>query len=279
VSGTAGPVGHSAGHGDRVDLGFRGEVADFYHQFRRGYPAAAIDALAEAFGLTEGDVVADLGCGTGQLTLPLAARVRAVVGVDPEPDMLLRGRRAAGEQGLTNVTWLVGADTDLPALGALLGPRSLGAVTVGQALHWMRHADVFRAAVPLARPGGGVAVVTNGTPLWLQEAAWSRALKGFLEQWLDTTLTSFCGTDAESQRRYAEDLAAAGYEVLSFAVDYTDELTADQIVGGLYSALGVGRLPAPGERPAFAKRIRAAVAPHEPFTEHVHVALLCGRVR
>jgi SAM-dependent methyltransferase len=278
VSGTAVP-GPGAGQADGVDLGFRGEVAEFYHQFRRGYPDAAIDALAAAFGLTASDVVADLGCGTGQLTLPLAGRVRAVVGVDPEPDMLLRGRRAAAERGVTNVTWLVGADTDLPALGALLGPRSLAVVTVGQALHWMRHADLFRAVVPLARPGGGVAVVTNGTPLWLQDTAWSRALKGFLEGWLDTTLTSFCGTDPDSQRRYAGDLAAAGYEVLSTAVDYTGELTADQIAGGVYSALGVGRLPPPADRPAFAERIRAAVAPHEPFTEHVHVALLCGRVR
>jgi SAM-dependent methyltransferase len=262
-----------------MDLGFRGDVAEFYHRFRRGYPDAAIDVLAEAFGLTAGDVVADLGCGTGQLTLPLAGRVRAVVGVDPEPDMLMRGRRAAGERGLANVTWLVGADTDLPALGALLGPRSLAAVTVGQALHWMRHADVFRAVLPLARPGGGVAVVTNGTPLWLQDTAWSRALKGFLEGWLDTTLTSFCGTDPQTQRRYAGDLAAAGYDVLSAAVDYTDELTADQIVGGVYSALGVGRLPEPGDRPAFAEQVRAALAPHEPFTEQVRVALLCGRVR
>ena len=76
-----------------VDLGFRGEVADLYHRYRHGYPAAVIDALAGAFGLTGQDVVVDLGCGNGQLTLPMARRVRAVVRVDPEPDMLRRARR------------------------------------------------------------------------------------------------------------------------------------------------------------------------------------------
>jgi hypothetical protein len=44
-----------------VNLGFRGEVAEFYHRYRRGYPDAAIDALAGAFWLTGLDVVADLG--------------------------------------------------------------------------------------------------------------------------------------------------------------------------------------------------------------------------
>jgi 2-polyprenyl-3-methyl-5-hydroxy-6-metoxy-1,4-benzoquinol methylase len=67
---------------------FGGEVAEFYQRYRHGYPEAVIDLLAGAFGLTPADVVIDLGCGTGQLALPLARRVRAVLGVDPEPAML-----------------------------------------------------------------------------------------------------------------------------------------------------------------------------------------------
>ena len=168
------------------DLGFGGEVAEFYHQYRRGYPSAVIDALADAFGLTGEDVVLDLGCGTGQLALPVARRVQAVAGVDPEPDMLARARRAAAEQGVTNASWILGADSDLPALAALLGDRRAGAVTVGQALHWMRYRELIPALVPLLRPGGGIAVISNGTPMWLQDSPWSQALRGFLEQWLGT---------------------------------------------------------------------------------------------
>jgi ubiquinone/menaquinone biosynthesis C-methylase UbiE len=130
------------------DLGFGGEVAGFYHQYLRGYPPAVIDTLTGAFGLTGSDFVIDLGCGTGQLTLPIARRVRAVAGVDPEPDMLARARQAAAEQGVRNASWLLGADTDIPALAALLGSRLAGAVTIGQALHWMRaFADQIRRAV------------------------------------------------------------------------------------------------------------------------------------
>ena len=262
-----------------MDLGFRGEVADLYHRYRHGYPGAVLDVLAGAFGLTGQDVVVDLGCGTGQLTLPLAARVRAVVGIDPEPDMLQRARQAAGEQDMRNVTWMIGADTDVPALLRLLGGHSVAAVTVGQALHWMSHQDLFRAIIPLLRPRGGVAVVTNGTPLWLQDTDWSLGLRDYLQGWLGTRLTSACGTDEQSQRRYHHDLAAAGFEVIARSFDYAVELDLEQLVGGVYSALGVTRLPAPDQRSAFAEQIRRAVAPHEHFSEHVHVAILAGRVR
>jgi SAM-dependent methyltransferase len=260
-----------------MDLGFRGEVADFYHRYRRGYPSAVVDALVRAFDLTAADVVIDLGCGTGQLAWPLAGRVRAVVGIDPEPDMLARARQAAAERGVANTSWLIGADTDIAAVGALLGPRSLGAVTIAQALHWMNHDELFRALAPLVRPGGGVAVVTNGTPLWLQDTDWSRALRDTLERWMDTKLTRTCGTDEPSRRRYADALAAAGFQVAMDSVDYTDTLDLDRIVGGVYSALSVDQLPAPERRPHFAELIRRALAPHAPFTEHVQVTLLTGR--
>src|SRR5262249_44594902 len=164
------------------------------------------------------DLVVDLGCGTGQLTLPLAERVRSVVGVDPEPDMLARARQAATESTVTNVTWVLGADSDLPAIGRVSGPRSIAAVTVGQALHWMAHDAVCESSAGLVRAGGGVAVVTNGTPLWLQDSDWSRALRDCLERRLDTKLTSSCGTDHASQRRYHDALARTGFDVATTAV-------------------------------------------------------------
>ncbi len=261
-----------------MDLGFHGEVADFYHRYRRGYPPAVIDALVRAFELTGDDIVVDLGCGTGQLALPMARRVRFVMGMDPEPDMLLRGRRAAAEQGVANVSWMVGADTDVPALGALLGSASIAAVTIGQALHWMSRDELFAAVVPLARRGGGVAVVTNGTPLWLQDSDWSRALLDWMEQWLGVRPVHPCGTDEASQRRYRDSLAAAGFDVSQAVVEYAGELDLDQIVGGVYSALRADQLPPLAERPEIAEQIRLALEPHAPFTEHVRVAMLTGRV-
>jgi trans-aconitate methyltransferase len=261
-----------------MDLGFGGEVAEFYHRYRHGYPEPVIDVLVDAFGLNAHHVVVDLGCGTGQLALPVARRVRAVIGMDTEPDMLRRAHQAARDAGVSNVSWMLGADTDLPALQDLFGERPVAAVIIGQALHWMRHEQLFAAAGPLLRPGGGIAVVTNGTPLWLQHSAWSRGLREFLEGWLGTTLSSSCGTDEQSQHRYQQALALAGYQVSAAAVDYMAILSFDQLVGGVLSALPADRLPAADQRPAFAGQIRSAVGPGERFTEPVHVAILTGRI-
>jgi SAM-dependent methyltransferase len=261
-----------------MDLGFGGEVAEFYHRYRHGYPAAVIDIVADAFKLSAQDLVVDLGCGTGQLTLPIAGRVRAVVGMDPEPDMLRRARQAAREADVPNVSWMLGGDTDLPALLGLLGDRPVAVVTIGQALHWMRYDELLRRVGSMVRPGGGVAVVTNGTPLWLQDSAWSRGLRAFLERWLGKDLTSWCGTDEQSQQRYGQALAAAGFEVSSAAVEYVAELSFDQLAGGVYSALPVDQLPDPDHRPAFADQLRAAVGPQDRFSEPVRVAVLTGCV-
>ncbi len=261
-----------------MDLGFRGEVVDFYHRYRRSYPRAVIDAIVRAFKLATDDIAVDLGCGTGQLTFPIARRVRAVIGVDPQPDMLVRARRAASEHGVTNVSWVMGGDADVPALGKLLGHRTVGAVTIGQALHWMNHDELFRVVIPLLRHGGGVAVVTNGVPIWLQDSAWSEALRAWLEKWLGSPLTRACGTDDASQGRYRDSLIDAGFEVSQATFNYADELDLDQIVGGVYSALSVDQLPDSDQRPGFAEQVCRALEEHAPYTEHIRVNILTGRI-
>ncbi|MEV6826280.1 class I SAM-dependent methyltransferase [Amycolatopsis sp. NPDC051102] len=252
---------------------FGGEVSEYYQRFRRGYPPEVADALAAKFELTPDDVVLDLGCGTGQLTRVLAPRAGAVLGMDPEPAMLAQARQATAAP---NVTWLLGADSDVTALTPLLGAGRLAAVTVAQALHWMDHERLFAAARPLLRPGGGIAVVTNGEPLWLQDTAWSAALREVVSAYLGTPVHRTCGTDDASQERYAAALAAAGYAVGSAVVEYSAPLSVEEITGGVFSAMSPEQLPAPDARAAFTERVRAAVVPHGPLRERVRVRLLTG---
>jgi len=261
-----------------TDLGFTGEVAGFYHRYRHGYPSAVIDILAGAVALTGADLAVDLGCGTGQLAVPLASRAGAVLGVDPEPDMLAWARRFAAGQGVANASWLLGADTDLPALAALLGGRRAALVSIGQALHWMDYRTLIPALAALLRPGGAIAVISNGTPMWLQDSPWSRALREFLEQWQRTTLTATCGTDEQSRQRYRETMAAAGLELTEASHDYATELDLDHVIGALYSAMSPKTLPAPEQRAAFTDQLGAALAPHAPFIEQVPVRILLAQL-
>jgi len=252
-------------------LKFSGEVARLYHEYRRGYPAEAIDAIVEAFGLSPADAVVDLGCGTGQLTVPLAARVGAAVGVDPERDML----DIARQHGAGNITWMLGSDRDLPAIAATLRPRPLGAVTAATSLHWMDSAAVFDAARSLIRPGGGVAVVTNGKPLWRLDIEWSRALRAFLERWNGRPAKQGCGTDDLAQRRYREHLVATGFAVTDRHVRYTDDLDLDRLVGAVLSAFAEDMLPAGDDRARFRDQLSEAVG-DGPYSEPVDVGIMLG---
>ncbi|MFB6888238.1 class I SAM-dependent methyltransferase [Kitasatospora sp. NPDC056327] len=265
---------------------FSGEVAAYYAEYRKGYPPPVLDALERLFALDAhpgiGDLALDLGCGTGQLALPLAARVRTVVGMDPEPDMLGQARAAAERAGVRNALWLLGTDADVPALAGLLpGARPLGVTVIGNAIHWMRPGELFRALYPLTRPGGGVAVIANGTPVWAQDTDWSRALRAALTEHFGRPVTASCGTDAAERAGYAAALEAAGFTgVGETVVEYQDALTPDQLLGTVYSAVPASALPSPEERPAFAARLRAAL-PEPPtadgYPEHVRVSLLTGR--
>ena len=262
-----------------MSLGFGGDVAEFYAEYRRGYPPEVIEVLRETFALTPDDTALDIGCGTGQLTLPLAARLGHVVGLDPEPDMLRLARRTAERHGVANALWVLGADTDVPALGALLGPRRPALAAIGQALHWMRHEQLFAVLSALLRTGGGVAVVANGAPAWQQDSAWSRALRGALEEHFGTELKDSCGTAARDRERYAAALAAAGFtDVRHTEIRYAETLTFDRLVGGVCSAVPEDLLPAPEDRPAFAGHIRRALPPAATFTEDVRVSVLTGRI-
>ncbi|MBE1491146.1 class I SAM-dependent methyltransferase [Plantactinospora soyae] len=249
-----------------MGLGFKGDVVDFYQRYRRGYPAPVVDALTAALRLDAADVVLDLGCGTGQLTLPLAQRVRGAIGMDPEPDMLERARDVARERQTANVTWMLGADTDVPAMGAVLGNESLGAVTIGQALHWMNPDPLFTNLLPYLRPGGAVAVVTNGRPAWMHDSTWSHALRTFLERWLGEPLTYACGTDAASQQRYAANLRAAGLTVSEKSHEYMDTIDLEHLIGGVYSAFSADRLPARGTVLISASNFERPCPPPRPMT-------------
>jgi hypothetical protein len=153
----------------------------------------------------------------------------------------------------------------------------MGIVAAWNRVSAARHEELFRASIPLVRAGGGVAVVTNGTPLWLQDADWSRSLEGFLERWLGVKQTGTCGTDEQSQRKYQRALVAAGFEVVSAAVDYVADLDLDQVVGGVLSAIPAHQLPAADQQPVFASQLGQALGGGDHFSEYVRVAIVAGR--
>jgi hypothetical protein len=151
-------------------------------------------------------------------------------------------------------------------------------VTIANAIHLMPHGRLFATALTILRPGGGLAVIADGTPLWRQPSDWSQALRHALEQWLGTRLESRCGTDPQSRQHYQAALRAGGFtDIYEESLDYASDLDFDEVIGGLYSAMPSHMLPLPDRRAAFARYVRNAIGPGTRFAEPVHVAALIGR--
>ncbi|MER5895917.1 methyltransferase domain-containing protein, partial [Streptomyces sp. NPDC001876] len=67
----------------RVHLGgIFDEDAELYDRARPGYPPELYDGLAELAGARPGSRVLEVGCGTGQATVPLAGRGCRITAVE-----------------------------------------------------------------------------------------------------------------------------------------------------------------------------------------------------
>ena len=184
---------------------FAGWTAEHYRHSRRDVPDAVVDELVGRLGLDAGDTAVELGAGTGQVAIPLAARVGTVWALDPEPDLLTPLRRRTDDEAVANVLCLLPSDRELPELARAMGHGSCALLTLANALHWMAAPAVFAACHRLLPPDAAVAVITHGAPLWLGDSGWARALRRFVESRTGQDATGTCGSDeATLQRRTAE---------------------------------------------------------------------------
>lgn len=131
--------------------------AAHYRNGRPPYSAQLESVLAEELGLDGSGRLLDVGCGPGILTVRLAHLFQEVVGLDPDPDMLAEGDRAAEERGITNVRWVNAVAEDLPV--AAPGPYRL--VTFGQSFHWTDRGRVAEAVYDMLEPSGALALIVH----------------------------------------------------------------------------------------------------------------------
>lgn len=119
--------------------------AEYYRRGRIPYAEGLAASLAKELHLDGSGRLLDIGCGPGVIALGLAHLFDEVLGLDPDPGMLEEARRAAAEQGITNVSWIRLRAEDLPA-----GTGTFRVITFAQSFHWMdrpRVANIVRAMI------------------------------------------------------------------------------------------------------------------------------------
>src|SRR2546423_3258978 len=197
-------------------------TAASYASYRPRYPTALFDWLA-AIAIDRSRAW-DCGTGNGQAAVGLAERFDEVVATDPSVAQLANATRAAGVRYLA-----------MTAEQAALLDRSVGVVTVAQALHWFKHPAFFSEAQRVLRPGGVLAVWSYGV------ATIEPALDALIMRFHRETV----GPYWPAERAFVE----SGYagvelpfpEIVSPSFEMKSEWTLPQLSGYISTWSAVGR--------------------------------------
>jgi ubiquinone/menaquinone biosynthesis C-methylase UbiE len=142
----------------RHQRGLFDRVAPLYEQTRPGYPRSLVEWVAATAGVTAGDPVLEIGCGTGQLTGRLARLGLDLTAIDISPSMVAAAQASAGEPraGERPARFWAGSFEELQAPDA-----SVALIVSAAAFHWVDPEVRFRKAARLLRPGGWLAVLDH----------------------------------------------------------------------------------------------------------------------
>jgi SAM-dependent methyltransferase len=142
-------------------------VAEYYDLYRAGYPDDVVDAVIAISRLSAGTRVLEIGCGTGQLSVPLARHGVELVAVELGPHLASRARQnlAAFPNARVEVTSF--EDWPLPK-------QRFDVVMSASALHWVDPDVRFAKSAEALRPGGFLTIVhvhhvRGGTPGFFED--------------------------------------------------------------------------------------------------------------
>jgi SAM-dependent methyltransferase len=147
------------------------EVPELYDRARPLYPPQLFDDLVAYAGLDATSRVLEIGCGTGQATLPLAERGLEVVCVELGAGLAEVARRRLAAFQHVEVVNALFEEWEAETAG-------FDAVVAFTAFHWVDPEVMYAKPARLLRPGGALAVaetdhvqVEGGDPFWVEVQA------------------------------------------------------------------------------------------------------------
>ena len=242
------------GFSDEQRLAF-GRVASAYDRARPSYPHSAIDEVLARAAIGAGDVVLEVGAGTGKATVMLAQRGLRVLALEPDPAMAALARQNCHEFPLVEVREL-DFESHRPAAAAQL-------VLAAQSWHWVDASLRYRLAAAALAAGGTLAAIWT-LPRW-QEVELRASLLEVYERIVPDMTATFPmhpgspGDDLAGDWR-AEVAASGRFQEPSVSEHPWSQVYSPADYARLISTHQDHILLAPDRREALLDELRAAIA-------------------
>ncbi len=201
-----------------------------YDLGRPGYPTLLVDWLEDAIGARSGQLIADVGCGTGLLSECFIAHGYQIIGVEPD---LAMGEVAIARLGNSpSFTLRTGM-----AEATSLSNDCVDGISVGTAFHWFDPILTANEFQRILRPNGWVALVGNErVEISETDHAFSMLLAKFrssadkrMRQLADCEPEKFLGARTKSKRfPYELKMTKSSFASLAFSRSYFPALTSPQ---------------------------------------------------
>jgi ubiquinone/menaquinone biosynthesis C-methylase UbiE len=128
------------------------EVAVEYDRHRPTYPDELVDQACRVAGLSGGDQVLEVGCGSGQLTRGLLARGLRVTALEPGKNLIALARQNLEGAGAVEFVNAQFEDASFPG-------GHFQAVFSASAFHWVDPKVSWQKAADVLVPGGMLSLV------------------------------------------------------------------------------------------------------------------------
>lgn len=153
-------------------------TSSYYAKYRIAYPEEVFEAVLSRYPSNGTGTLLDLGCGTGEITVPLASHFNRVYGLDINSEMLEEARNRAEQSGIHNIEWKLAPAEEMEnhVLQADL-------ITAGNSFHWMDRAAVLESSYNLLKAGGGLVVLAGGS-VWNGESDWQGKTVEVIQRYL-----------------------------------------------------------------------------------------------
>lgn len=141
-------------HKYNPEHGARGAV--LLNHFLRRWFASPVRMLNDiGAGTAEGEVWADIGCGNGFFTIPIASRVAQVHAVDISPAMLGMLNRTLRAKGIGNVIPSLSEENQIP-----IGKGMVDVAFLAYVVHELdAPQQFFQSLAPILKPTGRVIII------------------------------------------------------------------------------------------------------------------------